>query len=76
MVFPAIPGQKALGCLPLAMLFEQIEERRRTLKGELALALALPKDVATTSPLRAFDCMAGAICERDEPEVTNRSEQA
>jgi hypothetical protein len=61
MILPGVSRPQSLGCLPLAVLLEQIQDRRRTLERELALALTLPKDDAPTDALRTFVGMSNAI---------------
>ena len=63
MILPGVSCPQPLSCLPLAVLLEQIQDRGRALEREfaLALALALPKDDASTNALRAFVGMSNAI---------------
>ena len=61
MILPGVTCPQSLSCLPLAVLLEQIQDRGRALEREFALALALPKDDASTNALRAFVGMSNAI---------------
>jgi hypothetical protein len=61
MIPPGVSRRQPLDCLPIAMLLEQIQDRGRALERELAFALALPKDDAPVSPLRALVSVSKAI---------------
>jgi len=61
MILPGVTCPQSLSCLPLPVLLEQIQDRGRALEREFALALALPKDDASTNALRAFVGMSNAI---------------
>jgi hypothetical protein len=58
---PAVPGPQPFGCLPLAVLLEELQERRRALEREFALALALPKDDAPANASGAFVGMRSTV---------------
>jgi hypothetical protein len=59
-VCPRAACPQPLRGLPLAVLLQQLQERGRALESELALALALPEDDATSGAVRALTGVTGA----------------
>src|SRR5271165_162375 len=69
-IHPGVSRPQPFGCLPLAVLLKQLQDRGRALERKLALALAFPKDDAPADAPRAFVSVSNAI-RRAKTLVTN-----
>jgi hypothetical protein len=61
MIHPRAARPQPLRGLLLAVLPQQLQERGRTLEGELALPLALPENDAATNTVWAFSSVTSAV---------------
>jgi hypothetical protein len=61
MIRPRAARPQPLRGLLLAVLLQQLQERRRTLESELALSLALPENDTAANTVRAFSSVTSAV---------------
>jgi len=61
MIRPRTARPQPVGSLLLALLLQQLQERRRALEGELAFPLALPENDAASDTVRAFGGVPSAV---------------